>query len=231
MRVYLEHHLKRPVRLESAADFARFQERTLRGDFDLALSPSHFARVAEKDAKFQPLAQFVPDHDALLVSSSERPLARVNDLRGGQLAVIDHLAVTVMAAISYLDEQGLKAGYDYRVVEHRTHASVVYSLISGLSAAAVTTSQGMAQIPDDLRHKLVVQKHIADIPAFVFLAPPRTSRAQFERVKRLLLEFPAASEGINFLGGTGYTGIVVADEACMSRADRYLKATRGALSR
>lgn len=230
LRAYLESHLRQPVRIESAADFARFQARTLNGDFDLTLTPSHFARLAQKGAGFQPLAQFTPDHDALLVYSADRPLTGIGDLRGKQLAVIDRLAVTVMATLSYLEEQGLEAERDYRVAEHRTHASVAYSLVTGLSAAAVTTSQGMLQIPEYLRHKLVVQKHIADIPAFVFLAKPDTPRIQVEHLKKLLLDFPTKAEGIDFLRGIGYTSVVEANETRLKRADAYLKATRKALS-
>ncbi len=230
MRAYLEKHLKQPVRVESAADFARFQARTLRGDFDLTITPSHFARLAQKDAGFQALAQFTPDHDALLVYSSDHPLAGLGDLRGKQLAVIDRLAVTVMATLSYLEEQGLEADRDYRVTEHRTHASVAYSLVTGLSVAAVTTSQGLLQIPESSRRKLVAQKHIADIPAFVFLARPEAPRVQVEQLKKLLLEFPAEAEGIDFLRNTGYSGIVAANETRMKRVDAYLKATRKALA-
>ncbi|PJB07722.1 MAG: hypothetical protein CO126_00520, partial [Hydrogenophilales bacterium CG_4_9_14_3_um_filter_63_34] len=112
----------------------------------------------------------------------------------------------------------------------RTHASAAYSLVTGLSAAAVTTSQGMLQIPEYLRSKLVAQKHIADVPAFVFLARPDAPRAQVERLQKWLLEFPSEAEGSDFLSHIGYTGVVAATEARMKRADGYLKATRKALS-
>jgi phosphonate transport system substrate-binding protein len=222
LRVYLERSLKQPVRIESAPDFRRFHERTLHGDFDLAITPAHFARIAQKDADLQPLAQFTPDHDALLVYATARPLANFKDLQGKQLAVIDRLAITVTAALQFLDTQDLEANQDYQVVEHRTHASAAYALISGLSAAAVTTSQGMLQMPDDLRRKLVVQKHIADIPAFVLIA-------KAERLKQALLAFPREAEGIDFLGHTGYDSLIPANEAAMKRADIYLKETRKAL--
>jgi ABC-type phosphate/phosphonate transport system substrate-binding protein len=166
----------------------------------------------------------------VLIYAAAHPLAGVGDLRGKQLAVIDRLAITVMATLGYLDEQGLEADRDYRIVEHRTHASAGYSLISGLSAAAVSTSNGMLQMPDDLRRKLVVQKHIANIPAFVFLAKPDAPRAQTERLKKLLLDFQNEAEGIDFLEHTGYTGLVVASEARMKRVDSCLKATRKALA-
>ncbi|MEW5789066.1 MAG: PhnD/SsuA/transferrin family substrate-binding protein [Pseudomonadota bacterium] len=229
LRVYLERSLKQPVRVESAPDFARFQQRTLRGDFDLTITAAHFARMAQKDRGLQPLAQFTPDHDALLIYSARQPLASPADLRGRQLAVIDRLAITVMAALQYLDEQGLEADRDYRVVEHRTHASAAHSLVNGLSSAAVTTSQGLMQIPEDMRARLAVIKHIADIPAFVFLARPDMPGADLQRLRDLLLAFPGEAEGIDFLGHTGYTGLRATSEASMRRADPYLKETRKVL--
>lgn len=230
LRVYLEANLNRPVRLESAADFARFQERTLKGDFNLTITPAHFARLAQQDAGYQPLAHFSPDHDSLLIYPTARPLATASDLRGKTLAVIDRLAITVTATLGYLEALGLEAGDDYRVLEHRTHASTAYSLINGTAAAAVTTSQGLLQMPEDLRGKLVVMRHVADIPAFVFLARPDTPPAQVERLKSLLLAFPGTAAGGEFLRQIGYSAILPTSEQRMSRADAYLKATRKALA-
>jgi phosphonate transport system substrate-binding protein len=229
LRAYLERTLQQPVRIESAPDFARFHARTLRGDFDLTITAAHFARIAQKDLGFHPLVQFQPDHDSLLIYSAERPLSGPGDLKGKQLAVIDRLAITVMAAIHHLDQLGLESERDYKVAEHRTHASVAHALISGMSAAAVTTSQGMLQIPEDIRRKLVVHKHIADIPAFVVIVKPELPRSQAERIRTLLLEFPREAEGIDFLGQTGYTTLRPASEAVMKRADAYLKETRKVL--
>jgi phosphonate transport system substrate-binding protein len=229
LRAYLERALRRSVRIESAPDFARFQERTLRGDFDLAITAAHFARMAQRDLDFQPLAQFQPDHDALLIYNAERPLATPGELKGRRLAVIDRLAITVMAALRYLDDQGLESDIDYQVVEHRTHASVVQSLVSGLSAAAVTTSQGLLQIPEDMRRKVVVHQHIADIPAFILVAKAGLPRTQADRIRTLLLAFPRMAEGRQFLRQTGYTAIRPAGETVMRRGDAYLKETRKAL--
>jgi phosphonate transport system substrate-binding protein len=229
LRLYLEKALQQPVRIESAPDFARFHARTLNGDFDLTITAAHFARIAQKDLGFQPLAQFQPDHDSLLIYCIEHPLSTPKELKGRQLAVIDRLAITVMAAIQYLDEQGLESDQDYKDGGTPHPRQRAHSLVTGLSAAAVTTSQGLLQIPDDIRRKLVVQKHIADIPAFVFLAKPDLPRGQAERIKTLLLEFPREAEGIVFLGHTGYTGIRAASEAAMKRVDPYLKETRKVL--
>ncbi len=229
LRDYLEQTLKQPVRIESAPDFRRFHERTLRGDFDLTITPAHFARIAQKDAGHQPLAQFTPDHDALLIFSSERPLSGIRDLKEKKLAVIDRLAITVTATMQYLESQGLRAEQDYQIVEYRTHASTAFALISGLAAAAVTTSQGLLQMPDELRRKMVVQKHIADIPSFFLVARANMDKTRSTNLKNALLAFPDAAEGIDFLGHTGYDDVIPASEAALRRADGYLKETRRAL--
>jgi len=229
LRAYLEHHLKQPVHIESAPDFARFHARSLRGDFDLTITAAHFARIAQKDVGLQPLVQFTPDHDALLIHHAERPLAGPGDLRGGQLAVIDRLAITVAAALNHLRDKGLVAGRDYTVSEHRTHASVAHALISGVARAAVSTSQGLLQNPEEIRGKLLVLKRIADIPAFVFLAKADLGKPEVERLRALLLAFPREEAGMGFLAQTGYSGLRPAGEKAMRRADAYLKETREAL--
>ncbi len=230
LRAYLEQHLRQPVRIESATNFTRFQARTRRGDFDLALTAAHLARLAQKDAGFQPLVQFTPDHTALLVASTDQPDATIEQLRGRQLAVVDRLAVTVTATLSRLAEQGLQAGRDFRVVEHRSHESAAYSLNSGLSAAIVTTRQGMLQIPVELRTKLVVLQQVDPIPALVFLARPALPGARAMRLKKLLLEFQRQPAGVEFLRQVGYGSLVEADEVRMKRADIYLKTTRNTLA-
>jgi phosphonate transport system substrate-binding protein len=51
LRAYLEARLKLPVRVESAPDFARYHARVMKGDFDLAITAAHLARLAQKEAE------------------------------------------------------------------------------------------------------------------------------------------------------------------------------------
>ncbi len=229
LRAYLEARLGVPTRVETAADFTRYHARTLRGDFDLTITPAHFARMAQLDAGFQPLTHFMPDHDALLVLDAARPLQHMNELRGRNLAVIDKLAITVMATLAYLEGHGLEAGRDFRLVEHRTHASVAHAVATGLAAAGVTTTQGLLQMPPEHRQRMVVHKHIADIPAFVMLARPGMDRTDVDRLRDWLLAFQADAAGRVFLTQIGYGEIRPATGAVMRRSDPYVAATRKAM--
>lgn len=229
LRAHLQARLGKQARVETAADFARFQQRTLRGDFDLTITPAHFSRLAQQDAGFQPLAHLLPDHDALLVVSAARPEINLHELRGKDFAVIDRRAITVMAVLHYLASQGLEADRDYRVVEHRTHASVAQAIATGLAAGGVSTTQGLLQVSPDLRARVHVQRHIADIPAFILLAPPALAREEVERLRELLLDFASQPAGRQFLANIGYTSLHPASEATMKRSDPFLDATRKAL--
>lgn len=226
MRAYVARILKQPVRVETAPDFIRFLNRMLADEFDIAVAAAHFARIAEQDAGWVPLAQFEPDHDTLLIGRAGELPARPADLVGKEVAVIDRLAITVMAALQYLGKQGLKTDIDYRAVEYRNHSSVVHSLLSGASTLAVTTSHGLQQIPSDLRARVAVYRKLSDIPAFVIMGAPGMTKGSLERLRTAFLAFSQEAEGLEFLAHNSYTRLHRADEAAMRRADVFLRETR-----
>lgn len=230
LRAYLATHLGRPVFVESAVDFSEYYARTLRGEFDLAIIPAHFARLAQKDKGFQPLIQFQPDNDALLVYWADRPLDDLERMRNQQLAVIDRLAVTVMAVVHHLGEKGLQAGRDYRLVEYRNHASVAQALANGQTLAGVTTTHALQLIPAALRDKLKVAMRIPDIPSFVGLAKPDMPRMEAKRLQEMLLTFSREQAGQDFLRGIAFAGFVPAEEKRLKRVDAFLTQTRKGLA-
>lgn len=231
MRAYIARTLGRNVRVETSADFQRYLDSILAGEFDIAVAAAHFARIAQLDAGWHALAQFDPDHDTLLIVRGEDARKKVSDFSGQEIAVIDRLAITVMGALHYLERQGLRPDKDVRITEYRNHASVVHSLLSGASAMAVTTTHGLHQIPADLRARVAVYRDIVDIPAFTVIAAPGMAKTDIERLRGALLAFPREAEGIDFMAFNSYTGLHAATESAMRRADPYLKETRRMVGR
>jgi phosphonate transport system substrate-binding protein len=231
VRIYFARLLGKSVRIETAPDFRRYLHSILAGEFDIAVAAAHFARIAQLDAGWIPLAQFEPDHDTLLIVRAADAGKDVRLLAGQEVAVIDRMAITVMGALHYLEHQGLRADKDFRVTEYRNHASVVHSLISGASAVAVTTTHGLHQIPSDLRARIAVYRSVSDIPAFAFIAAPGMARPDVEKLRAGLLGFSHETEGIEFMAQNSYTGLHAATETAMRRADPFLKETRHMLAR
>lgn len=226
LRAHLSALLGRQVRVETAPDFKRYLADILAGNFDIAVAAAHFARIAQLDAGWHPIVQFEPDHDTLLIRRVNEDGLPITDLLGRKIAVVDRLAITVMGALHYLEKQGLRADQDYAVLEYRTHSSVVSSLISNVCAIAVTTSHGLHQLPSDMRDRITVYRSVSDIPAFVVIASPRYATALTNKLRRGLMQFQHEPEGHAFLALSSYTGLHVADEEAMRRADTYLKETR-----
>ncbi len=231
IRAYVARLLGQPVRIETAPDFRRFLSSILAREFDIVVAAAHFARIAQLDAGWVPLAQFKPDHGTLLIVRAGEAPKRVADLAGKEVAVVDRLAVTVMDGLNYLASQGLKTDVDYKVVEYRNHTSVVHALLSGASEMAVATTHGLNQIPADQRARIAVYKHVSDIPAFVILAAPGLPKQAIDRLSAGLAIFANEPEGLEFLEQNSDTGLVAADEAMMRRSDAYLEETWGAIGK
>jgi len=231
LRVFLEARLGQPVFLASGTDFIDYHERTLKQTFDLTITPAHLARVAQIDQNFKPVAQFSPDHDALLVTRDDRPLTQAASMRGQALGVIDELAVTVMASQDYLGRAGLEPGKDYKVSIFRNHASVAHAVVTGMARAGVTTTQGLKLMPAETRARLRVHAHIADIPAFVLLARPSAAPEQVTRLHTILMEVARSKTGQDFLKSVANQDLRPVDDAALQRTDAYMKRTRKALAR
>lgn len=227
LRAYLTRLLGQPVRVETAPDFRRYLTSLLAGEFDVAVAAAHFARIAQRDAGWRPLIQFEPGNDTLLLARAGGTPPQLADLAGRELAVIDRLAITVMAALHHIEETaGLVADRDYRVVEYRNHAGVVHSLLAGASAMAVSTGHGLNKLPADLRAGVTVFRSLPEVPGFVVMAAPGFGRARLDRLRAGLRGFLPTAEGREFMALNGYTGLHAADERVMRQADVYLKETR-----
>ena len=223
LRAYLEKTSSHPILVETASSFLEFHKRTLAYDYDLIVTPAHMARVAEQQAGWRPLIQLEPDHDSMILVRMDHPLITEQDMRNRGLAVVDRLAMTVAAAIEHLHAAGLTPDQDFTITEYRTHASVIYALLSGRAYAAVSTSQGLHQIPKNLRKKLTVFRHITDIPAFVIMARPGLPTLTVSALTQALLDLPRHPEGIELFSRTGYNRLHLADESAMHRADAYTR--------
>lgn len=225
LRVYLERSLQRPVEFVTATDFARFHQDTLAGDFDLALTAAHLARLAQLEAGFVPVATYLSVNRALLITSKRQPVRKVEELRGASLAIFDPLALTVLQAQRWLEDRGLHAGRDYRAVVFPSHNSVGFSVQQGSSLMGVTSPAGLKQLPPDTMADIQVFAELPPVPALTWIVHPRR-KGEAERLQTLLLRFGETAEGVQFYSGNAYKGMrpVTAEEMrSLDRAAREVE--------
>lgn len=206
VREYLERELQHPVVLLTAPDFRAFHRDTEAGIFDLAVTAPHLARLAQLEGRMQPLATYRQTNRAVVFMAKARPVKSVAELRGRTLAVFDPLALVVLQALDWLDQQGLQAGRDFRLLDTPSHNSVAYSVQAGESLLGVTAPAGMRQWPEGMRAELQVFAELPAVPALIWTAHPRLG-AETERIRAALLRLPETAEGRQFFANTGYQGL------------------------
>jgi phosphonate transport system substrate-binding protein len=232
LRVYLERELRRPVNIVTATDFQKFHADVLAGEFDLALSAAHLARHAQVEAKYKPLASYTSPNNPLFVMASSRPMGHINALKGKTLAVFDPLALVVLQAHHWLEDQGLKAGRDFRVAVFPSHASVAHAVANGEAVLGVTATVALDRYPPELKPQVKVFKALSPVAALVWMTHPRLD-AEAQALQAALVRFGDSTEGQQFFAQSGYQGLraVSANElAPLDRAAReavtHMKAAR-----
>ena len=72
LRSYLSKALKMPVEVVTAPDFDTFAKRALAGDFDIAVTTGHQARLLQTDTGYLPLLTYKADFKAVALVAKKR---------------------------------------------------------------------------------------------------------------------------------------------------------------
>lgn len=232
LRTYLERELQQPVELVTATDFRTFHLSTVAGEYDAVVTAPHFARLAQTDAKYIPLAAYRSANRAILITAKDRPLKSINDLRGQSLAIPDRHAMVVSQALYWLGEKGMHAGSDFKLVETPSLNSAAYSVQNHQCVLAVMAPTGMKQMPDSIKDSIQIFANLPELPSsLIWLANPRIA-AQVPQLKAALLKLTnAIPEGALFLESTGYIGLREISDDEMKALDPYAKVLNGMLKR
>ncbi len=221
LRLFLEKELRRPVNLYTAPDFATFVARTQKGEFDLLVTAPHFARLAQSEARYAPLANYAKRLQALIVVSGARTAPSLSGLRGGTIAIPDRVAVMSMMGIQKLRDAGLDPETDLTLFDARTHSNAAVSVQRGQTDAAIIGSVPFAQLPAEVRDQLKVLATVPPIPNQFILAGPHLPAPEREKLRAALFNFAASPEGKRFLETNGFGGLSPAKDADLKAMDRY----------
>ena len=229
MREYLEHELKRPVEVVTAPDFRSFSERTFKGEYQLVVTAPNLGRVAQLDAGWEPLAIYEPRIPALLVGSADNPNDAPEQVRGKAVALANPQSLVAFVGLQWLRTQGLQPGSDFKVVVTANDDSLGAVIRSGEAPWAIMSMGEFRAKPESLRKTLRIVTEMAKVPGFFVMANPRMSLAEKQRVKALLLAFPATEDGKRFFGLSGFANIREVADADLSFLDPFNEQTRKGL--
>lgn len=227
MKRYLERNNGGKVQIATAPNFRAFFGSLMQGDYDLAVSAPHFARIAQVDRGLIPVAMYEPAIVALFVSPTEQPIASPLDLRGKSLAFANPQSLVAMYGIRWLAQQNLQVHQDYKLASVRSDLGVGRLLLSGEAAAAIMSNGEFRQVPEQERARLKVVTEFARIPNFVVLAHPRLGTDFAGQLGNQLRNFLGdKTNGAAFAKATGIAAIVAPVEATLRELDPHVEETR-----
>jgi len=231
MRLYLENVLGKPVKIYSANGFKQYFERAVKGDYDLVISAAHFARLLQKEHKFTPLVRYSKGGRGLVMASVNGPLNTPNDLRGQVIAVPEQLALATIVCMIALNENGLKAGTDFKILEVPSFTSAILAIQNGDATAAVSAPAALAQMPQELRESVKPVLDTGEYINLIFLAHPRLDKTFVALLNKALLKFGSeSSEGKQFFASNSSGTTIPATEKDMNSLDRYIAETKRLLN-
>ena len=230
LKRYLERVSGQKVRIIVPGSFKLFFDSMMNGEFDLAVSAPHFARVAQLDRNMTPLVIYEPRINALLIVPSDSAVTEARDLRERAVAFANPTSLVAMYGQQWLRQQNLEAGKDYEVRAARTDLGVGRMLLSGDVVAAIMSNGEFRALPPEESSRLKVVEVMARIPNFIVVAHPRLDHDRITRLRSQFKGFLAEGEdGAAFAKATGFTGMADADDAQLKELDPYVALTRRAM--
>lgn len=223
LRAHLETFLQRPVMLFTAPEFHSFYNRTLEGEYDIALMPAHLARLVEIEGGLRPFAKFLPPQSGLVVVRKESRLQTAADLAGKRIALVDRIALVTLRGEDWLAAQGVAIDTNTVPPMHFTyHNAAVEAVLNGRADAAIVSSGPFNTMPKDLREAARVLASLGSMPANVFVAHSRLSPPGIEEMGNVLFDYARRSGKLQgFLERYRYESIVPLEADELRSVDRY----------
>lgn len=229
MREHFERELQQRVEIVTAADLRSFTERTIKGDYQVAVIAANLGRVVQVDAGWELLAVYEPRIPALVVSGADNLDPSPAQLRGKSLAMANPQSLVALVALDWLRSQGLEPERDFRTVLAANDDSLGAVLRSGEAPWAIMSLGEFRAKPEAMRNSLRIVREVAKVPGFFVMANPRLPAAQRQKLKSLFLNFPQTEDGRKFLSMAGFQTIREATDADLKFLDPFNEPTRRGL--
>jgi len=138
VRVLLQAELKRPTNLFTAPSFKAYADRTQAGEYDVVVTPPHFARLAQREAGYIPLMMFTRELRGVVVVAKTSPLQTLSELKGKRIATPSKLALVTIMGGQLLRDNGLVNEADTLLKDVGSHSNAVLAVQRGEDEAAQT---------------------------------------------------------------------------------------------
>lgn len=212
---YLSKSLGKPIRMETAPNYAEFLRRTNHDKrYDLLFTAPHFYYMAQREAGYRVIVRVgAPAMHALIVASKEGPIRSVADLRGRSISVTDHLSLGTVLTREYLRRAGIDPDRDVTLVETPTHNASLLSAYKKVTDAAALMVPPFMRAKPEIRNSMRIIASTMDVPHMPISVASSMSPRDREIVRAALLGLQQSEEGRALLKHLSWPGFAAAAPA------------------
>lgn len=194
LRQHLETALGSSVEVVTAPDFTEFARNGLRGEYDIAITTSHQARLLQTDGGYLPLLTYKADFKAVAIVAAAGPILKPGDLAGKKV-----LGLSPSSQVTLWGERWLKTNRIAAQPVSYVSASdsVAQLVVAGEAAAGFTSLANFQKLAPEVRSRLRILATSKTMPGRVYMLNRRHS-AKAKRIGAELWKFADSPEGKQF---------------------------------
>lgn len=216
----LEAKFNRRVDLVTAPDYTVFHQRTLAGEYDIVITNPVFARIAQREANFEPVARATTNLTPLIIVAQASPAKTLEDLNGKTIAITEAIATITQIGQQVLRLNGVK---DLKFVVTRGHTNSIAFLQRGEADAAISSVTAIRQAVPEARNSVRVIREIASpVPPIIYLAAPGRPGLTASSLREALFAFSATDAGKRYAEALGHEGLSPVISRDMALLDEYV---------
>jgi len=212
---FLSKRLGKPVRMETAPDYAAFLQRTNQEKrYDLLFTAPHFYYMAQREAGYRVIVRVAaPEMHAIIVAPRDGPIRSVTDLRGYRISVTDNLSLGTVLTREYLKRAGIDPDRDVSLVETPTHNASLLSAYKGVTDAAALMVPPFKRAKPEIRNRMRIIATTIGVPHMPISVASTMSSHDVEIVRTSLLDLKQSTEGRALLKHLSWPGFAAAAPA------------------
>lgn len=210
MAKYLSKKLGVPVRIETAADFKTFMNRTNNENrYDLLFTAPHLYYLAQRQAKYKVIVRVAaPDMKALIVVPKKSKIKTLRDLKGRELSTTDELALATLMIRAHLSAASINPDKDLKIINTPTHNASLLSAFKGITDAGSLMQPPFMRAKKEIKQSMRILSITDGSPHMPIAVSSRMSDELTNKIKMTLLELKSSEKGRSLLKNLRWPGFV-----------------------
>lgn len=211
---YLAKQLGRPIRLETAADYAEFVRRTHQRRYDILFTAPHFYYLAQRQAGYRVLVRVdAPTMPAVIVARKDSNIETLDDLRGKKLATVDPLALGTALVKAHLKAHNIDPKTDLTLVATPTHNASLLSAYKRVTDAASLMLPPYNRAKPQVKNAMRIIAQTKGTPHMPISVSPSVSEQDAAIIEKALLGLKSSDEGRALLKHLSWPGFAKTEPA------------------